>query len=119
MTLATTITDITNYVASFLPFIVTFALPFLIPLFRDLYLWLQQTLAMNKHSLLLQAATIAVHSIEQIMTTSDSVAKKKAAVNCVEDILREYNLSVNPAVVDALIESIVHEMNATQSKTTV
>ena len=100
-----------NLLQALLPFLVTITVPFLLPLFKDIYLWLHQSLATNKHSLLMKVCSIAVLSVEQILRESDSTAKKQTAVDCVDRILSEYGIRVSPAVTSAMIESIVNELN--------
>jgi LL-H family phage holin len=90
--------------------------PFLISVATFLYKSYLSRLPQSKQNLLMTIARTAVQAAEQMGNGAAGPAKKKIAEDAVSAALKSLGLSIDPAFVNAAIESLVFAMNQEKSQ---
>lgn len=90
--------------------------PFLFALAAALFKWLITKLPKDRQAEMNQVVQTVVQGVEQQFGAGSSgPEKKQMAVNMINTILASLNITVEPALTNAMIEAAVYALNQSQS----
>jgi hypothetical protein len=91
--------------------------PFLFALAAALFKWLITKLPKDRQAEVNQVVQTVVQGVEQFGAGLPGPQKKQKAVDMIDTILNSMNITVSPALTNAMIEAAVYTINQSQSPT--